>query len=539
MRHQTLASAALGVLSLAVIGIVVRISGAEPAGALPTAAPTATETPTELPSPTDPPPSASPTPTEPPVPLLGEPWGEVVGMLQFRGNPQHTWYGLGPVPFEPTHTWRYPARAMCSTEVVGSRQVPVMDPATGQQQTDPETGAPVFREEPVIKEWCGTGWTGQPIVWERPDGITEVIFGAYDGGVHFLDAATGQRTRPTFFTGQMIKGTVTLDPDGFPLLYTGSRDNHFRVIALDRPEPTELWRMSPHPQGRWNNDWDGNASIVDGVLHVGGEDSWYRAVDLRRSYDESGMVVVDPVVLVEMPGFTDQLFRDVGDGNVSIENSVAVDVERDRLWFGNSAGRVVALDISRVRDGEVEVVLDIWLGDDIDGSIVVDHDGTVVIPIEYERKNARSREVGQLVKLDADRPDDPIVWSVHVPDDPRPGVAEDDGGIWATPALYAGHLYVTTHPGDLLVVDAATGEVTYTERIGYHEWASPVVVDDTLVVARCDPGALLAYGLDDPSRPVPMWAVDNPSGACIESTPTVWKGSIYVGSRDGFFHAWR
>lgn len=538
MRSQVLVAVTLATLAVATTVAAVRLSAASDlTGTSQTdaehAVPSDASSPTDQASPTDPAttdPGATPSSTT--SPLLGQPWGTTIGMLQFRGNPQHTWYGMGPVPNAPEHIWRYPDKAMCTDEQVGTKDVVVVDPESGEERTE---------QQPVYKKWCGTGWTGQPIVWERPDGITEVIFGAYDGAVHFLDATTGEPTRKKFQTGFMIKGTVTMDPDGFPLLYTGSRDNHFRIIALDRPEPTELWRMSPHPDGRWNNDWDGNASIVDGILHEGGEDSWYRAVELHRTTDADGLVQVAPEVLVEVPGFNDQLFEDVGDGNVSIENSVAVDVVNQRVWFGNSGGRVMALDISRIREGEAPVVFDLWLGDDIDGSIVVDHDGTVIVPIEFERKNARSREVGQLVKLDPEAPagTDPIVWRVHVPE--RPNRAEpDDGGIWSTPALYAGHLYVTTHPGDLLVVDAATGEVTSRERIGYHEWSSPVVVDDTLVVARCEGGALLAYDVGpDPAHPKALWESPLPSGACLESTPTIWRGTIYVGSRDGYFHAWR
>ena len=71
------------------------------------------------------------------------------------------------------------------------------------------------------KTWCGTGWTGQPAVFER-QGKTWVVFGAYDYAVHFLDAATGRELLPSFRTGDIIKGSVTVDPDGFPLVYTGS-----------------------------------------------------------------------------------------------------------------------------------------------------------------------------------------------------------------------------------------------------------------------------------------------------------------------------
>jgi outer membrane protein assembly factor BamB len=120
-----------------------------------------------------------------------------------------------------------------------------------------------------------------------------------------------------------------------------------------------------------------------------------------------------------------------------------------------------------------------------------------------------------------------------------PGGGPDDGGIWGTPALHEDLLYATTHPGDLLVVDTATGEAVWREDIGYHEWSSPVVVDDTLIVGACEQGGLLAWSLRDPRAPTALWDVTVGAGACIESTPAVWNGGIYVGSRDGFFYGLR
>jgi hypothetical protein len=137
---------------------------------------------------------------------VGRPWGTTVGMTMFRGNPTRTFHGVGPVPDSPTVAWRYPGEQMCSSSSEGGES----------------------------RIWCGMGWTGQPAVWERPDGVTELIFGAYDAAVHFVDAATGEDLRTEFQTGDIIKGSVTLDPDGYPLLYFGSRDNKLRILALDR-----------------------------------------------------------------------------------------------------------------------------------------------------------------------------------------------------------------------------------------------------------------------------------------------------------------
>lgn len=443
--------------------------------------------------------------------VVGRPWGVVDGLTMFRGNPTRTFYGTGPLPDRPLRQrWRFPDRAMCGQSPVGK----------------------------TPKVWCGTGWTGQPLVWERPDGITEVVFGAYDKQIHFLDAETGERTRPEFDMGDIVKGTVTLDPDGYPLLYAGSRDPRFRIIALDGDEPRELWSLhAKSVEGIWNDDWDSNPVVVDDMLYVGGENSWWFAVELHRGYDAEGRVAVDPEVRFAMPAWTDEL-REIVGRQQSVENSTVI--FEDRAYFANSAGRVVGLDISRIREGEAPVVFDFWAGDDIDATIVVDADGMLYVAVQQDlalKNNTaarRVREVGQVVKLDPNRPDDPIVWSVEVP-----AARGQKAGVWATPALYGDVLYVAGNPGDLLAIDTATGEVVWSDYVGGNAWSSPVVADDRLLVAvDClteSPGLRL-YDLSDPRAPRRLWQRDLGAG-CIESTPAVWNGGVFVGSRDGFFYA--
>ena len=435
---------------------------------------------------------------------VGEPYGEVVGLTMFRGNPTRSWYGSGPLPDSaPAEQWKYPESAMCGSSVVGGES----------------------------RLWCGTGWTGQPVVWERPDGVTEVIFGAYDKAVHFVDAETGLDTRQPFPTGDIIKGSVTLDPDGFPLLYTGSRDNKLRILALDREPVEEVWSFDAAAvAGRWNNDWDGNPLIHDGILYEGGENSWFFAIELNRRVDATGRVSVAPESLVQIPGWTDELIAEVG-GNVSIESSVMM--ADTRVYFANSGGRIVGLDITNVRDGQAPIVFDYWAGDDIDATLVADEDGMIYAAIEFERRTERSLEVGQLIKLDPYTDEDPRLWGVDVPP-----LEVGDGGIWATPALGDGHLYVTTHTGDLLTVDTTTGEVTDRQDVAPHSWSSPVIIDGDLLVATCEAAELRRYDLSDPARPALRWSAPSAMG-CLESTPAVWKGVIYVGSRDGFMRAYR
>ncbi|MDH3518380.1 MAG: PQQ-binding-like beta-propeller repeat protein [Acidimicrobiia bacterium] len=432
---------------------------------------------------------------------VGLPWGTTPGLTMFRGNPTRSWYGTGPLPSKPPEElWRYPDSAMCASSTVAQES----------------------------KVWCGTGWTGQPAVWERPDGVTEVVFGAYDRSVHFVDADTGKATRPPFPTGDLIKGSVTIDPDGFPLVYFGSRDNKLRILALDRDEPAELWSLDAYAvAGIWNNDWDGNPVIIDDVMYVGGENGWFFAIRLHRSVGTDGLVSVEPEIVYSMKGWTDELVAAVGP-NLSIEGSVAF---FGRIaYFANSGGRVVGVDMDLALAGADPVVFDFWVGDDVDASIVIDEEGMLYVAAELERDTERAAELGQLIKLDPARPD-PFIWGVHIP---RDGV---DGGAWATPAVHDGFVYLPTNTGSLLVVGARSGEVVWQDRVGFHAWSSPSIVDGVLLLATCT-GEMRAYSLERPASPELLWRFQA-AGGCIESTPAVWNGVIYVGSRDGFMRAFR
>lgn len=427
---------------------------------------------------------------------------KVRGLLTFRGNPTRTFHGRGPVPANPTVQWKFPDHTMCS-------------PSSEKGET---------------RVWCGTGWTGQPAVFER-DGRTWMVFGAYDRAVHFLDANTGERILPDFPTGDIIKGSVTVDPDGYPLVYTGSRDNNFRVIAIDRAEPTELWRLNADAVSPtlWNNDWDGSALVLRDYLIEGGENSQFHIAKLNRGYGGDGLVTVAPELVWHAPGWDDDLLRALGDHEVSIENSVAI--SGDTAYFGNSGGLVQGWNLSSLRtEGPVAParVFRFWMGDDTDASIVLDEEGALYVGAEYERKNARSREVGQLVKLDPTRPDDPVVWSVH--DD-----GGDEHGTWSTPALVGDVVIWPTRPGRILGLDRDTGAVLWEKRLPAPLMGSPVVVDGVWLQGDCA-GVLHGFDVRSPRvDPPELWSVT--LGGCIESTPAVWKGRIYVGTRAGFEYA--
>ena len=451
-------------------------------------------------------PTPTPLPTPTPTPsfsgwvdpaTIGENVGVFDGLLTFRGNPTRTFYGSGPVPRDPEVQWRFgDGDELCSFSTVGGETT----------------------------KWCGTGWTGQPAVFDY-DERRWVVFGSYAPALHFLDATTGQRILADLSVGDLIKGSVTIDPDGFPLVYFGSRDGFFRIASFDGPSPVELWRLGADEVSPtlWNDDWDGVAAVVDDHLFVGGENSNLHIVRLNRSFDAEGRATVDPELVFHAPGWDDELLNDLGDSNVSIET--AITIVGDTLWFANSGGLVQAWDIGGLRDGvDPTRIFRFWTGDDTDASIVVDEDGFVYVGVEIERAFWHGVQLGQLVKLDPRRPDDPVVWSrdlqVRVPD-----------GVWATVALHRDVLYVPTNEGNLHAIDRETGVTRWQTKLQGPVWSSPVVVDDVLIQADCA-GIVHAWDVSDTSRaPEKLWERTLPW--CIESTPAVWDGQIIVGHRRG------
>jgi hypothetical protein len=286
----------------------------------------------------------------------------------------------------------------------------------------------------------------------------------------------------------------------------------------------------------WNNDWDGSGLVLDDYLFEGGENSQWHVVRLNRSYGPDQLVRVQPQLVFHAPGWDDELLAALGDREVSIEGSIAV--WRDTVYFANSGGLVQGWTIAGLKQGRSPTrVFRYWTGDDTDATVVVDEEGMLYIASEWQRRNARGRQVGQIIKLDPGRPN-PLVWSVADQGssgaDPGTG-ANARAGVWATPALHRDLVIVATHGGRLLGLDRTTGAIRWSKRLPDHLWSSPVVVDNVLLQGDCH-GVLHAYDVSrTTTNPPELWAVD--LGGCIESTPAVWNGRIYIGTRTGFLHA--
>jgi outer membrane protein assembly factor BamB len=263
--------------------------------------------------------------------------------------------------------------------------------------------------------------------------------------------------------------------------------------------------------------------VFGDYLVEGSESSRFWVLKLNKKIGPDGLVTVDPKVVFTTPAWDEDALAQDGDVDASVESSVAV--YGNTVYFGTSAGLVLGYDLTGVDKGATpKKVFRFFSGGDIDPSVVIDDQGFLYIAQEYDRPLARSREVGQLTKLDPRNTVNPIVWKI----DEAPGLK---GGIYGTPGINGSVVYAATNSGRLIAVDRTAGNILWERRLPPPTWASPVIVDDTLLIGDCQ-GDFHAFDVSDPLHvPPEKWKVH--LGGCIEATPAVWDGRIYIGTRAG------
>ena len=380
--------------------------------------------------------------------------------------------------------------------------------------------------------WCGIGWTGQPNVIPRRAGDVELRFGAYDRGYHFLDAATGTPLRPTLMTGDLAKGSATSDPDGYPLYYAGSRDNKLRVVALDRARPKVLWQVDADtsvPEVVWNNDWDGAPLVVGDYLLEGGENSWFYVIKLNRGYDRDGKVRCARRSCCACRA-----------GTTAAASTTTTGRSRSRTP-SRSTG---VSPTSRTRPGSCRAGTSRGVlkgGRQRDASFVSGPATTPTPPSSstpgflYVAASSSSSTA-----LPAPRPADEARSSPARQPARLVGAAPGRGrGARAArgrlPLSIAAWCTSRRTPAGCSASTAVSGTVRWTVRLPGPTWGSPVVVDGVLIEGDCRAPCTRSTCLDHGRQPRELWTIR--LGGCIESTPAVWKGRIYVGTRGGAMYA--
>ena len=441
-------------------------------------------------------------------------YNQVEGVTTFRGTDYRDGGAYGTIPENPT-----------SLSIVWSQRIGGLD------------------------DWSGVGWTGQAslVRWtaaqrqmmnivpekQAKDGLIEGIYATLDGHIYFFDLEDGVPTRNPINIGAPVKGSVSVDPRGLPLLYCGQ--GIYDVGGKRVKCGTRIWSLidqsllymidgSDSVAIRKWQAFDGSP-LVDAAtdtLIQAGENGVLYTVKLNSSLS-GGTMTINPEV-------DRMVYRQSLDGQVGSENSVVM--YGNYVYFGNNTGIIQCVDLNTM-----STVWSFYAQDDIDATMVieVEPDGSVGLYAANEQDKRGSNGKSQMFKLNALTGE--LLWCRD--SDPISQNDENGGGSFATPAvgknslsdLVYFHVCRTVDSrGMLYALDKNTGEIIWSHAMGSYGWSSP-----TCVYTPSGAGYVLVGSSNGMLR-----LFDGRTGqivaaadleANIEGSPAVFDDMLVVGTR--------
>ncbi|MCL2407188.1 MAG: PQQ-binding-like beta-propeller repeat protein [Defluviitaleaceae bacterium] len=396
--------------------------------------------------------------------------------------------------------------------------------------------------------WTGIGWTGQPaiVMWDyemqnimnihphmrNRDGLVEVIQGAMDGFVYFFELFTGIETRPRINFGDVIKGAVTVDPRGYPLLYIGQGDmvstNRFGFFIFSLIDGTELYFLNGRdyfaPRSWGAFDANPLIDVHNDRMIVAGENGMIYSMHLHTAFDRAaGTISVSPTV---------SWYRHTGSRRLGTENSPAAFGRF--LFFADNAGWIQCLDLHTLEP--------VWIFDaldDTDSSLVLEweeeNDRLVIftatqVDLRHRAANAYIR------KLDAATGE--VLWQQEIRCAYNTAV---NGGVTATPVVGKydiSHLVIHSvartlgraSSGTVIAFCKQTGDIVWEFAKTGFGWSSPVAVyteDGTSYIIVSDSNGRMFMLRGTTGEEVYRINL----GSNVEASPAVFGNMLVVGTR--------
>lgn len=406
-------------------------------------------------------------------------------------------------------------------------------------------------------EWMGCGWTGQPLVvqWDdqtrsimnlhdskkNKEGLVEVIYAKMDGYIHFFDMEDGSETRDPIYLGMIFKGSGSLDPRGYPLLYLGSgkeqgnkQPTMFIVSLIDGSILYEQSGYDTFSTRRWYAL--DSAALVDAetdTLIWPGESGILYTFKLNTQYDPAaGTISVD----VEEPVKTRYThdYRTKNARNIGYESSaVAV---KEYLYVADNAGMLQCINLNTM-----ELVWTQDIIDDVNATPLFDWgedgNGYLYIAPSLDYSNGGTYNKLPFCKVDARTGE--ILWTYEMECFTYDGVS---GGYMASPVLgregtdIEGLIIFTiarspkAWDSRIVALNKETGEMVWEADTGNYTWSSPVVLyneDGKSFIFQAD-----ATGLCKVFEGATGKTLDSINlQRTIEASPVAYEDRVVIGTR--------
>ncbi|MCM0649453.1 PQQ-binding-like beta-propeller repeat protein [Clostridium swellfunianum] len=400
----------------------------------------------------------------------------------------------------------------------------------------------------AIDNWTGVGWNGQPSIvqWSREmidsmnikqekkskENLKEVIYATLDGNVYFIDLEDGKDTRDKLNIGAPIKGSLTVDPRGIPLLYVGQGINKngnryvdfaYRMFSLtDFKKLYEIRGNDSFAKRDWGA-FDSTALIDKNTdsIFLCGENGLFYSGKLNTKY-ENGKVQISPELTkyrYDVPGMNKK----------GIENSIAI--YKNYGYFADNDGLLQCVDINTLTP--------VWalnVGDDTDGTVVLEEKtGTLSLYTATEVDHQGNNGFSYARKIDATS--GKILWENKYRCSYNEGV---NGGALATPLVGKNDISnlvifnIARHPqyneGLLVAIDKESGKEIWRLKLNNYCWSSPVALynkEGKSYIVQCDSTgkAMLIEGVSGKL----LHSIE--LGANVEGTPAAFNDTLVVGTR--------
>ena len=406
----------------------------------------------------------------------------------------------------------------------------------------------------------GVGWNNQPAVvkwaaeirgimplyekYKNTSALREVIFSAQDGRVYFLDLESGGATRDPIQVGYPLKGSVSVDTLGRPLIAfgqavskmpSGTGEIGYYLYDLITMQPLYFLngrKSAEQIQYCANGAFDSSSlflhSAGSDALVVAGENGLLYTLSLNSAFVNSGSdssVTVDPEVI-----YMNSLAADERENKTSIEG--AVSMYGRYVFTGDAWGILRCVDTSLMKT--------VWTfdsGDNTDAAMALDltetgldlYTGNTTFSRLSKKNPVSIRRINALTGEE--------IWSYPV--DCVKNTSEDVAGCKASPVIgqygLDEYVYFTVNQvkgggARLICLRKADGSEVWTLPLG-ETVSSPVAVysefgDGVLVQAEAKGGLCLVDGLT--GRVLGQTKIEG----TIEASPAVYRNRLLIGTCD-------
>lgn len=412
--------------------------------------------------------------------------------------------------------------------------------------------------------WSGSGWTGQPLIvqWDaatrshmdllpekkEKEDLTEVIYATLDGHIYFLDLEDGAPTREPLNIGLCFKGSGSLDPRGYPLMYVGAGDVNsqgqrprmYIISLIDRQILYTYGDSDPLSQRTDNNSWCAfdSAPLVDArtdTLIWPGENGLLYTIRLNTQYDKSaGTLSVAPEAPVRTRYSTPRSNAE----NYWLGYEASAAIVENYLYVSENGGMFYCVDLNTM-----ELVWAQDTKDDSNASPVFERvsetEGYIyTAPSLHWTKDNENHGTISVFKLNAVTGE--ILWETPFSVYTQEGVS---GGMQSTALLgkpgtsLEGMLIVSISrtpnegTGILVALDTSTGEEIWRYTLDYYAWSTPTAVyteSGTGYVLLADSGGTLHLLAGDTGEKLHSLRLNG----LVEATPAVFNDILIIGTRE-------